>query len=193
MAKKVSRYRRYYSTGTPDEKERSLLPGTPEYKKRQTERLGKAFGVNSFIENDKQRDISDESDKEETAKVAVNIDSDPSDDEQMSLDIDMAHDVAVRKFRRKRSKERKIDEVRDIAKGALNKDIPVHNTFNIPGRRSMDEELHNDSVDEKSFVGECLRDYESDLKELYDSDNNRDGQTDDDDITPGMRRMMKYM
>lgn len=192
MAKKVIRYKSYYTTGTPDEKERSLLPGDPEYKNQQAARLGKAFGVNAFIENDKQRE-ADASDEEETPKIVPDIDSDPSDDEQMALDVDMAHDVAVRKFRRKRSKERKVDEVRDIAKDALNRDIPVHNTFNIPGQRSMDEELHNDGVDEKTFVGACLRDYESDLKELYDNDNNRDGQTDDDDITPGMRKMMKYM
>lgn len=200
MAKKVSKkkqaiyHNRYYSTRTPDERERALMPGTKEYAKLQTERLGKAFGVNVSNEDTKQRDVTDERDDQaEVEVIQPAMDQDPSDDEQMALSMDAAHDVAARKFRRRRSKERKIAEVKDIAHEALDKDIPVHNTFNMPGQRSMDDELQDDGVNEKSFVKECLRDYEADLKEIYNNDNNNDGRTDDDDITPGMRRMMKYM
>lgn len=201
MAKKANKSRkqaiyhnRYYSTRTPDERERSLMPGTKEYKKLQAERLGRAFGVSSSSEDTKQRDVADDrNNKENVVEAATSVDQDPSDNMQMALEMDVAHDVAARKFRRRRSKERKIGKVRDIAQDALGRDIPVHNTLNIPGKRSMDDELQDDGVSEKAFVSDCLRDYEADLKEIYNADNNHDGKQDEDDITPGMRRMMKYM
>lgn len=196
MAKQVKKLRKqaiyhnsYLSTQTPDERERSLMPGTREYKRLQAERLGKAFGVNPSADEQKQKDLEEQ---EKHAKQTA-LEDDSVDIAPEELEKTMAHDVAVRKFRRKRGKERKVGEAQKIAKDAIDKDIPEHNPLKIPGKRSMDEELQDDGIDEKKFVGEVLRDYESDLREIYNADNNKDGQTDEDDITPGMRKMMRYM
>ena len=102
MAKKANKSRkqaiyhnRYYSTRTPDERERSLMPGTKEYKKLQAERLGRAFGVSSSSEDTKQHDVTDDrNDKENVVEAATSVDQDPSDNMQMALEMDAAHDVS---------------------------------------------------------------------------------------------------
>lgn len=165
----------------PDEQQRSLEPGTEEYRQRKAmQRLREAYTL--------EEDTDEEKQAAPAPAPVPEKQTEPYDPAQ-----NMAHDVAVRKFRRKRSKERKAGLAKEIAKDAIHKDIPVHNVTNLPGIRSMDEELYDDGIDEKAFVSDVLRDYDEDLKELIKQDNNGDGKVDEEDLTPAMRRMKRYM
>lgn len=169
---------------SPDERQRSLLPGTDEYKARQAmQRLKEAYGV--------QDDAKEAEPAPPPPKPVV---------KKEEPQKDMAHDVAVRKFRRRRSKERQAARIKADLDAALSTDtvvgdgIEITNPFNIPGVKSMDEEVYDDGVDEKAFANDVVRDYESDIKELMNTDNDKDGDVDEDDITPAMTKLhKKYM
>lgn len=186
-------HNRYYSTQTPDERERSLMPGTKEYQKKQAERLSKAFNSNRPAEqtnsDQKQEELDDQIEQQ-----VVSANTEPSEPEMQEEIPDMAHDVAVRKFRRQRGKERRIAEVQSIVKGATGTKIPEDTALHKPGDgNSIRKAVNDDGISEKQFVNKVVRDYEGDLKKVCNMDTNGDGKVDEEDITPGMRKMMKYM
>jgi hypothetical protein len=174
-------YNRYRSTWSPEEREAALTPGTKQYSERQADFLKGVYGVES-------------DDVNEGPEAVVDIEDDKADEELEVNDFsNMGYNVPVRKFRRKMSKEQHAKRIQKIAQNGIGERILIHNSLGIPGARSMDDELYDDGSDEKHFAKDVLEDYKSDLKSACNTDNDHDGDVDEDDITPGMRKMMKYM
>ena len=173
---------KYETTNSPDEREAYRSPQAEARFRRELEKLKEMFEK----EESEKRRIETESESLERDKEA-------EIKKKKESAFDPSHDVGIRKFRRKRSKAEKIGVAKKILDNALGVDAQVENFGNVPGVRSMSEELYDDGVSQDAFLQDVLRDYESDLKKLYEKDNNKDGKVDDDDITPGMKTMMKYM
>lgn len=163
---------------SPDARQKAMQPGTKEYRAREALlRLKEAYGEKEQTEQ--------QPDPAEQVSVVKPEPYDPSKN--------IAHDVAVRKFRRRRSKQRLAEDLKLDIDAALGTDVPIHNKLNIPGVRSMDEELYDDGVSEKDFGKDVVRDYEKDIKSLMNTDNNHDGEIDEDDITPALHRAYRHI
>lgn len=171
-------FNNYETTRAPDERE-ACVPYESEERKRQEKlRLKRAFEeAEEQEENTEEKDTHPDEPEEK-----IDVES-PNDN------FDPAHDVNLHSYRRKLSKVK-------VAQSILNEagiDAVVENNGSLPGVESMTEELHSPSVTQDKFIKDVVRDYKEDLKELYHEDNNDDGEVDEDDITPGMRRAARYM
>lgn len=107
-------------------------------------------------------------------------------DEQLEKSklIDDAFHVGNRKFRRQRSKERLNSDVEKIIDDGLG-----HGAAKI----KHNENVYDDGVNDKQYAKKVVRDYKSEFENLCQQDNNNDGKVDEDDWTPGMRKLSRYM
>ena len=167
---------KYSTTWSPDEQQASLIPGTDFYNQRQADKLIEGFSAKKE-EEELSEDLKLEIAKEEPENKV-------DDEANTEFTEHVVYNVGSRKYRRRMSKQYQVKEVKKIAEEALIK---------FPGDESIEEELHDDSVNEDTFKGEVLRDYDRILDGIERSDNDHDGDVDGDDILPGMYRMRKYM
>lgn len=168
-------------TFSPDEREVYLSPESEERKRLEKLRLQKAFDdIEKEAEEEERRKDAD-TDRDEREKDLAH--------ERKEDVFDPARDFNIHSYRRK------LDKVK-VAKRILDDagiDAVVENNGSLPGIESMTEELHNPAITQDAFIKDVVRDYERDFKEICQEDNNNDGRVDDDDITPGMRKLMRYM
>ncbi len=161
------------STGEPDELQEAYFPGTREYEYMQQAYEAERRAVhmeNVYVdENDKIRVIKNDKNK--------------NDDNEHEIKYEV-HDVGKRKYRRQMSKDVHTAEVREIVKDGIDKTVP---------KRNMEKAIYDDGINSDEFGRAVISEYKPDLYEAMHTDNNNDGEVDEDDILPGMRRMSKYM
>ena len=166
-----------------------LMPGTEAYEAYQ-QNLENQFG-----EEGKE---ADEFHKE----YAESIEDDRIEKTDKEKNIDEAYNVANRKFRRRRSKERQNEEIEKIIEGGLGKDIDLDGglagEYGLPSISSNDE-AYDDGINAAQYAHEVIKDYkkqfEATVRDIPDVDNNNDGKIDEQDaeMTPGMKKMAKYI
>ena len=97
---------------------------------------------------------------------------------------------AIRNYRNRIRKAEKAKEAREIIEGGLGHAVPVGD---------LDDEIRDVSVSPDEVVREAVRDHRAEFDEKLATpteDTNQDGKVDDEDdvvMTPGMRRMARYM
>ena len=107
-----------------------------------------------------------------------------------NIEADKGEKEGSRKYRRYMSKDVQSKTVQKIAEDGLDRHV---------SRNEFQDELFDDGVSSKEYKKDALQDYESEFNarasELPDTDRDKDGDIDEDDIefTPGMRKMAKYM
>ena len=185
MARRKRREKVYYNSDTDtwsnDSHEQPyLMPGTESYKamqevqeKQENKKKGDEFHEQLEIENESLRE--DQLSKSELLNEAYN--------------------VGNRKFRRRRSKERQNKKIEKIIEQGLGQDVDIKGgtsaAFNAPTAKSCNDELYNDSISEKDYKKEVIKDYKHDFEEIVHEDKDNDGN--EDEWTPGMRKMARYM
>lgn len=152
-----------------------LMPGTQSYEAYQEQQL-----------KDDPNQPDDEFHK--------NLEEDNEDyrEEQVQEDkeFEKKSEVTRRKYRRYMSKEVQRKAAEKIIEDGLERDIPT---------RDFSDELYDDGVSGDKFVHEAAVDYKHEFdektREVPEVDNNGDGKVDEDDayMTPGMKKMARYM
>lgn len=172
---KKSKKRRKISSEQPDEREAVYFPGTREYE--YIRRIHKAEHDAVQIDdvhvdmNNKLKVIKDDDDDKE-----INVREYEKDEE--------VYNVERRKYRRQMSKYDDVPEVQKIVKDGIDKNIKA---------KDMHGEIYDDGISSDDFTHKVVSGYKHELDKLINTDNNGDGQVDEDDVYPGMRRMSKYM
>ena len=98
--------------------------------------------------------------------------------------------VSRRKYRKYMSKDTQVGKVKRVIEHGLDRNV---------SRRSFDDELHDDSINADEFPREAISDYRREFVHkcsVPTSDTNHDGVVDSDDdviMTPGMRKMSRYL
>ena len=86
--------------------------------------------------------------------------------DKVSKVIDMAYDVAVRKFRRRQSKERQNAKLESVIEKCLGIDISLKGgllgALNLPVRTCIDE-MYDDGIDDKHYGSSVVDDYTDDI------------------------------
>lgn len=104
--------------------------------------------------------------------------------------IENAYDTGKKKYRRYMSKDVQVKKMTKIIDDGLDRHIP---------RRDFNDELFDDGISGDEFPKEAARDYKKEFnkkRELPTEDTNHDNVIDDKDepvMTPGMRKLAKYM
>lgn len=102
-------------------------------------------------------------------------------------EITAAFRTGQRKYNRYMSKEVKVGKMKDIIESGLDKRIP---------RKDFDDELYDDGISGDEFPVEAARDHKQEfekLREIPTIDTDKDGVKDEPVMTPGMKRLSKYM
>lgn len=111
--------------------------------------------------------------------------------------IDEAFNVGSRKFRKVRAKKRVQDQTERIIEDGIGKNVDIKGGIAgdiALGCSGVSKKLvYDDGVNPEEYQTQVIRSYEPEFKEACDKDNNNDGQIDDDDWTPGMHKMARYM
>jgi hypothetical protein len=161
----------------------SLAPGSKEYEQYKAQ-----LQIDDKHESDEQCEKSIEHDEHLSDKK--------SDEKDM---IGSAYDVATRKHRRKMSKERQNKDIQKIVDGGLGKHTDIKGGFmgsiDLPSVTCKDE-MYDDGIDAKHYKKEVIQDYKKEFKKVREVpviDTDGDGKEDDTVMTPGMRKMAKYM
>lgn len=169
----------YYNSDTDtwsdDSREQfSLLPGTSTYKDYMEDKelaKEKAAGDEFHDELEHQNEVYRELqlDKEKDHEV---------------------HNVGKRKYRRYMSKDVQSKDAIKIAENGLDRHV---------SKRDLNDELFDDGISGDSYKHEVLEDYKSEFNEkrqIPNVDSDHDGDIDEDDdayMTPGMKKMARYM
>lgn len=156
-----------WSNGTMEQP--YLMPGTASYEayqEKNQEQLAKKQG-DAFHEELELHNEGIRDDQLEKSKL-----------------IDDAFHIGNRKFRRQRSKERLNSDVEKIIEDGLG-----HQTNKV----KRNKKVYDDGINDEQYAKKVVRDYKSEFENLCQQDNNNDGKVDEDDWTPGMRKMSKYM
>lgn len=101
-----------------------------------------------------------------------------------------AYDVGKKKYRRYMSKETQVKKMTGVIEGGLDRHIP---------KKDFNDELYDDGISGDEFSHEAAKDYKQEFRqkrEVPTVDTNNDGVIDGQDevqMTPGMRRLAKYM
>lgn len=143
-----------------------------------------------IVERQKKADVQRHkmrvADRERQYKRAADL-------QKLKLRIQKAYEVETvgrRKYRRYMSKDVQVGRVRRIIEGGLDRRISRH---------SFDDELHDDSISGDTFAREAVSDYKKEFSRKCDTpttDTNNDGVVNQDDdviMTPGMRKMSRYL
>lgn len=194
MARRKRAVKVYYNSDTDtwtndSHEEPYLMPGTEAYEAYQ-----KTLAENSASQKDdefheKLEDRNEDLRKEQLAKEAS---------------LDHAYEVANRKFRRRMSKERQNKEIQNIVSDGLGSGIDISGgVLTKVGVHGVDtsnqDELYDDGIDADHYKKAVISEYKGELneamREVPNVDTNGDGEIDSDDVevTPGMRRMARYM
>lgn len=128
------------------------------------------------------------SERKKTDKSEQNLDA-----ENNKRRIKNAYDSGVqgrRKYRKYMQKHAHSKRVKKVIENGLDRKI---------SERSFEDDLHDDTIAEKEFPKEAARDYKAEFdakREVPVIDTNNDGVVDENDdvvMTPGMRKLSKYM
>lgn len=185
MARRKRRDKVYYNSDTDtwsnDSHEQPyLMPGTESYKamqevqdKQEEKRKGDDFHEDLENSNEQLRE-------EQLSKSEL---------------LNEAYNVGNRKFRRRRSKERQNGKVERIVEKGLGHDVDIKGgaaaAFNVPTATTCNDELYNDAISDKDYKKEVIKDYKREFEEIVHEDKDNDGK--DDEWTPGMKKMARYM
>lgn len=153
-----------------------LLPGTPgyeEYQQRRKEALEKKTQEEPFHA------------QLETENRSLRIVQVKKDEIQAAY-----NNTGQKKYRRFMSKDVQVRKMTDVIEDGLGRNIP---------RRDFEDELFDDGISGDDFPKEAARDYKKEfesVREIPTVDTNGDGVVDGEDdsvMTPGMRRLGRYM
>ena len=180
MAKSKRKSRVYYNSDTDtwsnDANEQPyLMPGTQSYE--------------AYVEQQKE---SSPSKPDDEFHQELEMDNEDYREEQVNEDksFEKESQDMRRKSRRYMSKEVKRKEAEKIIEEGLGRDIPT---------REFSDELYDDGVSADKFIHESAVDYKAEFeekaREVPEVDTNKDGQIDEDDayMTPGMKKLSRYM
>lgn len=180
MARRKKKTRVYYNSDTDtwsnDAMEQPyLMPGTQSYEAYQEQQA---------------KDSPDNPDDDFHA--ALEDANEEYREEQVEEDeaLEKATRESKRKYRRYMSKEVQRKKAEKIIEEGLGRDIPS---------RDFSDELYDDGVSGDKFIHEAAVDYkhefEEKTREIPDIDTDKDGDVDEDDayMTPGMKKMARYM
>lgn len=157
-----------------------LMPGTASYEAMQE--------ANQIQMEKKQGDEFHEELEEHNEKVRSRLIA-------KGKAVKDAFDTSQQKFKNQRAKERMNDEIEDILEDGLGKDVNVDGglagAFNIPLVKTCDDELYDDSITPGEYKKAVIRDYEKDFADVCKDDKDHDGE--EDEWTPGMKKLSRYM
>lgn len=179
MAKKRKKSKVYYNSGTDtwsdDAREQlSLIPGTSTYE--------------NYIESRKEASV-DEPDDEFHEELEIHNEDYRENQIEKEKDIEV-HNVGKRKYRRYMSKDVQSKDTIKIAENGLDRHVSKHD---------LNDELFDDGVSGDVYKKEVLRDYKHEFekkREIPNVDSDHDGDIDGEDdvyMTPGMKKMARYM
>lgn len=108
-----------------------------------------------------------------------------------------AFNASQQKFKNQRRKARMNDEIEDILEDGLGKDVNVDGgiagSFNIPLTNNCKDAMYNDGITDDQYKKTVIREYKDEFTDICNQDNNHDGEVDEEDWTPGMHKLAKYM
>lgn len=153
----------------------NLLPGTSAYKQYYDQKKAE------IEKKDANEQRLDEIEVKERTLRSARLRKD---------ELQRAYDTGKKKYRRYMSKDVQVKKIQDVIEDGLGHNI---------SRKDFNDELFDDGISGDEFPREAVKDHKREfdrLKDLPQMDTNGDGIVNKDDsaeMTPGMRRLSRYM